>query len=200
MKKIIFLIVLTFLFNGCCHFTSEDCGCEPPPEEFLSDEPKEWLKAFEDGTFQVFQDDNGSLDSLEIEVSQGALCIGGDECCSDSETKLARLKSVNRFSIRFSVEAMEKSFIEINTRESNEDFIQVRMNAQTEELYAIGERATAEILNDFDWNDELITVLSVNCTGSFNCSDYVMQRYIVSKELGLLEFVDRDSNQWKRVN
>lgn len=200
MKKILILIISCFLLKGCCVSTSQDCGCEPPPEEFLIDEAKEWLKSFENGEFQVFQDDNGNLDSLEIERVQDTGWIGGDECGADSEIRSANLKSVNRFGMRFSIEAMERNHIAINNNENREDFIQIKMNVETEKIYVFKDNTTAEILNNFDWNGESITVLQVNCEGSSNCSNYSMRKYIISKELGLLEFIDDNVNNWKRIN
>ncbi|HFC01021.1 MAG TPA: hypothetical protein ENJ53_09480 [Phaeodactylibacter sp.] len=200
MKKILIITISCFILNGCCVMTSQDCGCEPSSKEFLIDEPKEWLMSFENGEFQIFQDDNGNLDSFAIERVQDTGRIGGDECGADSEIERANLLSINRYGMRFSIEAMERNHISTNYVESQEDFIQITMNAQTEEFYIFNKNTTAEILNNFDWNGESISVLKVNCTGSSNCFNYAMRQYIISKELGLLEFVDNNANTWKRIN
>ncbi len=200
MKKILILLISIFLFEGCCVFNSRDCGCEPPPEEFLIEEPKEWLRSFENGAFQIFQDNDGNLDSLEIEIVQTVRCIGGDECCSDSEIQRVNLKSINRFGVRLSIEGLEKNHIATNDLERQENFIKITMNAETEEFYFFGDNSTARIMDDFDWNGESITVLRASCTGGLSCSDYKMKKFFISKDLGLLEFEDRSGNIWRRIN
>ena len=163
MNKILILLVSCFLLKGCCVFSSQDCGCEPPFEEFLIDESKEWLMSFENGEFQVFQDENGSFDSLEIVRVQDTGWIGGDECEADSEIERANLKSVNRFGMRFSIEAMERNHVVTNNNENREDYIQIKMNVETEEFYVFKDNTTAEILDNYDWNDESISVLKIDC-------------------------------------
>ena len=200
MKRILIPLSICFLLKSCCVFTSQDCGCEPPPAQFLIDEPKEWLMSFDNGEFQIFQDDDGNIDSLEIQRIQDKDCIGGDECCSESEIERATLESINRFGIRFSIEAIETNDIATNYNESREDFIQIMMNAETEEIYIFEDNTTAEILDNFNWNGNSISVLSVNCSGSSDCSNFTMRKFIISKELGLLKFIDNDSKTWKRIN
>ena len=200
MKNLLILITGSLLFGGCCMVTSQDCGCEPPDPEFLMDEAKEWLMPYEDGQFRIFVDDNGNLDTFVVERVQDTDWIGGEECGADSEVERVTLKSISKYGVRYSIEARMSNYIATNYTENREDFIYMEMNVRNEKIYVFNENTTAVFLDDFDWNGELIPVLKVNCEGSSNCYNYTMRSYIISKEFGLLEFVDDGAKIWRSLD
>ena len=199
MKTISLLTLIIILLSGCCVFTSQDCGCNPP-EPDLSSAARSWIIPYDEMEFLTFEDDNGNKDSLKIERMVDTEFIGGDECGTDSEVERAILRSVGNTDLRLTIESTMIKYVVFNYLENWENFIYVNVNAINNDLTIFNDNSTGAFINNFDWNGEQISVLEINCENSSNCNDYQMKKFIISEELGLLEYIDNNNVNWKRIN
>lgn len=199
MKKILFLNMTIILLSGCCTFTSQDCGCNPPDPELLK-EARDWIIPFDNKEYLIFENGNGNTDSLKIERVVDTEFIGGDECGTDSEVERAILQSSQNSNLKFTIEGTMKNYVAFNYLDDREQFIYAELNSGNNEVDIFNENTTGIIDNDFIWNGETISVLKISCENSSNCSNYEMSKFTISKDLGLLEYNDKSGINWKRTN
>lgn len=77
------LLVIFIAFNSCCHFTSQECSCNPP-EPFFVESTKEWIKPeMSQELIFISQDTTLSEKTIYNFYSNEDFFIGGDECGTD---------------------------------------------------------------------------------------------------------------------
>lgn len=199
MKKILALNIVIILLSGCCAFTSQDCGCNPPSPE-LSKEARDWISPFDDKEFLIFEDGNGNQDSLKIDRISDTEFLGGDECGTDSEVERAVLRSIQNSNLKFTIESTRINYVALNYLDDRQEYIYAELYVKNNNIYIFNENTSGLFENEFFWNGETISVLIISCDNSSNCFDYQMRKIIVSKNLGLLSYMDKNGTQWKRIN
>lgn len=191
------LILTVFLLNGCCAFTSRDCGCDLP-EPRLSEASLDWVNPFDNHEFFVYEDGNGNIDTLEIGRMQDTEFIGGVECGIDSDVERVILKSNN--TILLTISATRVHYAQFNDIQDTENYIYVELNTMKDEIDVLNDNSSANFKHDFEWNGELISVLEIKCEGSVDCNSLEMKNFIISKEHGLLKFEDTQGDIWTKIN
>ncbi len=198
MKKVLLLLTIVFI-SACCHFTSQDCGCQPP-DPALHEETLKWIAPYEGQNYFVFRDDSGNVDSLRIvRVSDTEFC-GGDECGSDCRRERVTLTSVSHPDLKFVSTATTITTLRINEGAESDKFIVLELNVLDNGVYWWNENTSAVVLNDFDWNNQLIEVLDIRCENGTNCNDYAMKKIVISKDFGLLEYTTKDGVEWRKID
>ena len=99
-----------------------------------------------------------------------------------------------------SIAATMIDFVYFNHYDDGKTYIFTQLNAQTDDVYAYNENATASINNDFEWNGATIAVVAVICENSPGCNDLKIRSFTISKELGLLRFTDGNNQIWMKIN
>ena len=196
MKNTILIFVI-LLINGCCAFTSEDCNCNPPDPE-LTQEAKDWITPYE-VEFLVYDDDNGILDTLQIERVQDTEGVGGDECGTYGDVEKAILRS-NSNNKLITISATRINNVGINDFEDGESYIAAYLKIDEEELIVFNENTSGTVIGDYEWNGIETTVIEVNCDNSSACNNLKMKSFTISREIGLLKFTDSNGITWKLIN
>lgn len=196
MKELFFLFAL-LLFSGCCALTSADCFCDPPSPE-LSQEALDWITPFNDVEFFVYEDDFGILDTLQTERVQAEEWVGGDECGSLGDVERAVLMSNNNRLI--SIEATRKDNVGFNDPDENESYLTGYLKVNEDELIVFNEQASGAVIDNFDWNGMLTTVIEVICEDNLECNNLIMRSFTISREFGLIKFTDSNGKNWKLIN
>ena len=198
MKFILTVFALViFLLQSCCWYNSGDCFCTPPSPE-LSEEAIEWTTSYLDVDLLVYENDSGNMDTLIIERTRDKEWFGGDECGIDGDVERATIKSIAGEVVAI-IEAKSQNDIAINSFEGNDRFIPTIFHTSGD-LAVFHPDASGLIINDFMWNGTTTTVISVACDDNTMCENLEMTGYVVSKNLGLLSFIDADGTTWNRLN
>ena len=196
--KIFIPVIVVVLLSSCCVLTSQDCNCEPPPPEFLTEEVEEWLSPYNDGGVLFFQDSLGNLDSLITELEADTGFIGGDECGNDSEIERAVFQSATEPVILFTLIANSVNLITLNNAADDDFYISLDYNTLDNSITTRNDFVTSSFDPAFEWRGEPTSVLIAEC--EFSCRNLLMSRIVVSRELGLLTYTDIEGVEWIRIN
>jgi hypothetical protein len=193
-----FLISILLLLNGCCAFTSEDCNCTPPSPE-LSQEAMDWITPYNEVEFLVYADDNGILDTLQIERVQDKEWVGGEECGTYGDVEKAILTSNNNHKL-ITVSATRIDNVGINDLDDDESYITGYLKINEDELIVFNEQSSGTVIDNYDWNGIETTVIEITCENSSECNNLKMKSFTISREIGLLKFTDSTDHNWTLVN
>ena len=196
MKSLLLLFVV--FISGCCAFTSQDCGCQPPSPE-LTAKAREWINPYDNKAFLLFEDENNIVDTFKLERVEDIEFIGGDECGTDGEVQRAVLTSTQNPSLTFTISATRKEVVEINGYDETDKQLFVEISTSNETTFVKNENSTAIFDENYVWDSDTIKVLNVDCAGGSNCLEYPMKGFVLSKDLGLLNFTTNEDKVWKRI-
>lgn len=195
-----YLLLLNLIFlSGCCAFTSKDCGCKPPKPE-LEEETLKWIAPYNNQAYFIFKDSIGNQDTLQIERKSDTEYCGGEECGADCQLEIGILSSRRNPGLKFTITAALMNVLRINSMEDTTHYMLVHTYLLNERIFPQNEGVSASLAPDYDWKNEKIKVLKVNCAGSPKCLDYEMREMIVSRDFGLIEYITKDGIRWKKAN
>lgn len=198
MKKILILSTAIFM-NACCIFTSQDCECEPP-DPALNEETIKWITPYDGQDYFIFKNDLGSIDSLHVKRTSDTEFCGGDECGNDCEVERAELISKNNPNLKFTTSAKEVRFLQINNIDDQQNLIFVELNILNNDIYSSSENTTVSVIDTFEWKNQSIKVLKIECENGLNCLDYPMKKMIISQDYGLLKYESNNGQWWNKAN
>lgn len=195
----LFSIMSIILLSACCHFTTLDCNCKPS-EHKLKNEVLEWIAPYNQLNFFIFQDSLGNTDSLRINRFAGTTECGGEECISTCHTEKRILQSVKYPDLTLNLTASFGNVLEINANIIGKNMIYLWFNAIAESAYNHDENIATTLSDDYLWNNQKTRTLKINCKDKAKCYNYNMSEIILSKDFGLIEYVDVQGIRWKKID
>jgi len=180
MKYNIIIIVFTcFICNSC-----NECD-----DTELAVETKVWLEYYQKNEYSFFKNNN-ITDTTFIFDNLEDLLVQVDNCSSKGEC-MCEIRSYSLVSenLKYSIYAYDNQIIRITIGNSINNSV----------LYYTKKRVFENfgnyngILVNFEYKNSLYEAIELQCT---DCNQIVIQRIVISKELGVLEYEDSDNNVW----
>ncbi|MCX2745314.1 hypothetical protein OO013_15660 [Mangrovivirga sp. M17] len=197
MKRFVFVIILVVFFSSCCDTNQECCGDPPDPQ--LTPEAKSWLSIYQGKDYFVYENTSNQKDTLWVAFETDVESCGGDECVNGCEIERALLKTSEDSTLAFSIDARLNDLIAINeSRFSGNDstLIAASLYLQNDYVSSSPDFTNVELVTDYLFQNEKVTILKVTCKNDERCEGFRMQSMIVSKEIGLIEFTDTEGEKW----
>lgn len=197
MKYLSYTLII--LISGCCAFTSQDCDCEPPNPDLIA-EALAWMEPYKTQSNFIFENNNGLLDTISVQFEHDSEYCGGEECGSDCKIERATLSGFMNYNQNVLISARDQDNIVINNFEQTDSVISVGYSLNHQQIYVSNDSTTAIYEENFEWNNQSLTVLRIDCKDPVNCASYTMNKLIVSEEKGLIEFELNSGEIWKKIN
>ncbi|MEM8524311.1 MAG: hypothetical protein AAGG68_06695 [Bacteroidota bacterium] len=193
------IIILSLVLNSCCLVTSQDCGCVPPTPE-LSAEAISWIIPYDDKSNLIYESSNRSIDTFLVERTSEKEFCGGDECGANCNLETINLTSLND-SLDWSISASFNNRIEINPMADTVSEIYATWRTGDNNPFTSSEAIITSFDSQFQWDGRILSVIKIDCIDSVNCSSYKMKDMIISKEEGLIQYIDENDEVWnKKLN
>jgi hypothetical protein len=196
MKNISFAILIVAL-SGCCFATTRDCNCTPPIPE-LSAEALSWMEPYQIQPYSIYKNEAGTPDTISIRFETGTEFCGGDECGSDCELQRAILTSSAHPEFDFTISAEERYRIMINGIGTIDSILYAELNPLTKNVFSVNLGATVTLEQNFEWKNQHLTVLKIDCNNPVDCSKYSLTNMLISEEHGLLEYRFNSGETWQK--
>ena len=190
--------MLSLLTCSACCDTSKGC-CGDPPNPELTPEAKAWLSVYQQKEYFVYKDQNNRRDTLWVTFETDTEYCGGDECGSDCKIERALLASSSDTTINFDIAARYNTKIEMNERRfslADSTLIFVEYSLTNGYIGAIPDDVDVELMTDYVFQGQEVTAIKAQCDSVNPCEGFRMTALIVSKEKGLLAFVDNGGRKW----
>jgi hypothetical protein len=200
MIRFLIFILSLLVCSSCCD-TSQGC-CGDPPNPELTPEAKSWLGIYQQKGNLIFEDQDNRRDTLLITFETDTEYCGGDECGSDCKIQRAFLESKADPMINLSVTARYNEIIEINERISSSENINpihIEHYSTDGQIFAMPDYVDVELIENYLFQGQEVTAIRAQCNNVNPCEGFPMSTLVVSKEKGLLEFVDYKGINWKLI-
>ena len=179
-------------------------SCVPPTPKLVA-EAKAQLAPYQKKKFFVYQHQSGLIDTLLVNFSSFSQICDKDACDKLCSSLRAEVSSKAYPQTHFSIDATDvQNLVRINP--SSNDWL------DTTAIFAFVDPIKNRIdayapvssqiafLASYAFNNENLTAVKGECKTGLKCQYVRLPMFIVTKEKGLIEFIDNQNRHWILIN